>query len=77
MRKRDGLRQMRKTAVPNKKRTIEIATSVREAGARAEAEARRKTETEMSLKTKEIGGPSRPEPTRYGDWERKGIASDF
>src|SRR5689334_13653672 len=26
---------------------------------------------------KEIGGPSGPEPTRYGDWEKKGLASDF
>ena len=26
---------------------------------------------------KEIGGPSELEPTRYGDWERKGITSDF
>ena len=26
---------------------------------------------------KEIGGPKGLEPTRYGDWERKGIASDF
>jgi hypothetical protein len=26
---------------------------------------------------KEIDGPKGPEPTRYGDWERKGIASDF
>ena len=26
---------------------------------------------------KEIGGPSGPEPTRYGDWERKGRVSDF
>jgi hypothetical protein len=25
----------------------------------------------------EFGGPDGPEPTRYGDWERKGIASDF
>lgn len=25
----------------------------------------------------EIGGPSGPEPTRYGDWERKGRCSDF
>ncbi len=25
----------------------------------------------------EQGGPSGPEPTRYGDWERKGIAVDF
>ncbi|HEY2133726.1 MAG TPA: DUF1674 domain-containing protein [Acetobacteraceae bacterium] len=26
---------------------------------------------------KEIGGPSGPEPTRYGDWEHKGRCSDF
>lgn len=26
---------------------------------------------------KEIGGPKGPEPTRYGDWEQKGRASDF
>jgi hypothetical protein len=25
----------------------------------------------------ETGGPAGPEPTRYGDWERKGIVSDF
>jgi len=27
--------------------------------------------------TGEIGGPGGPEPTRYGDWERKGRISDF
>jgi len=27
--------------------------------------------------TKEINGPRGLEPTRYGDWERKGVASDF
>ena len=26
---------------------------------------------------KEFGGPKGPEPTRYGDWERKGLAVDF
>ena len=25
----------------------------------------------------EIGGVKGPEPTRYGDWERKGVAVDF
>jgi hypothetical protein len=26
---------------------------------------------------KEEGGPAGPDPVRYGDWERKGIAVDF
>ncbi|WP_292109448.1 DUF1674 domain-containing protein [Brevundimonas sp.] len=25
----------------------------------------------------EHGGPRGPEPTRYGDWEKKGLAVDF
>jgi hypothetical protein len=41
----------------------------------AEAEARRGKAPAPS--PKEFGGPQGPEPTRYGDWERKGIASDF
>jgi hypothetical protein len=28
-------------------------------------------------KPEEFGGPAGPEPTRYGDWERKGRVSDF
>ncbi|WP_369281031.1 DUF1674 domain-containing protein [Hyphobacterium sp. SN044] len=42
-----------------------------------EAEARRKAETEAAEQVAEEGGPKRPEPTRYGDWERKGVAVDF
>lgn len=26
---------------------------------------------------KEIGGPSGPEPTRFGDWEKNGRCIDF
>jgi hypothetical protein len=44
--------------------------------ARAEAEARRKTAAEADP-PKEIDGQKGPEPTRYGDWEKGGIASDF
>ncbi|MBR1153761.1 DUF1674 domain-containing protein [Bradyrhizobium sp. JYMT SZCCT0428] len=45
----------------------------------AEAEARRKAAeaTTAPAAQKELQGPKGPEPTRYGDWERKGIASDF
>jgi len=42
----------------------------------AEAEARRAAAAKEQAPT-EVGGPSGPEPTRYGDWERKGIVSDF
>jgi len=43
----------------------------------AEAEARRKAAAEARPMPKEFQGPKGPEPTRYGDWENKGIASDF
>ncbi|MDF1620344.1 DUF1674 domain-containing protein [Pseudothioclava nitratireducens] len=42
----------------------------------AEAEARRKQAAEMELPT-ELGGRDGPEPVRFGDWEKKGIAIDF
>ena len=32
---------------------------------------------EAPVKPREIGGPKGPEPTRYGDWERKGRCVDF
>ena len=35
------------------------------------------TEKPKAVPVKETGGPSGPEPTRYGDWERKGICVDF
>ena len=36
-----------------------------------------KTLEKALTKPIEVGGPQGPEPTRYGDWERKGIAYDF
>ena len=42
----------------------------------AEAEERRKKAKELDL-PKELGGRKGPEPVRYGDWEKKGIAVDF
>ena len=48
----------------------------------AEAEERRRLKAEEEAEADagrdgEIGGPKGKEPTRYGDWERKGIAYDF
>jgi hypothetical protein len=44
----------------------------------AEAEARRKEAAASAMRMqKEFQGSKGPEPTRYGDWEHRGIASDF
>ena len=37
----------------------------------------KKSKNLKSQKEKEIGGPTGPVPTRYGDWEKKGICYDF
>jgi hypothetical protein len=59
-------------AVPRKPHSPAAARAL------AEAEARRKAaEAKATHSPKEFSGPQGPEPTRYGDWERKGIASDF
>ncbi|WP_417806587.1 DUF1674 domain-containing protein [Thioclava sp.] len=42
----------------------------------AEAEERRRAAQGQALPT-ELGGRDGPEPVRYGDWEKKGIAIDF
>lgn len=64
--------------MPDQATDAEIAVRIAEAGkrAKAEAEARRAQEDKKQLPP-ELGGPKGPEPTRYGDWERKGIVSDF
>ena len=57
----------RKPLSPAAQRALAAAEARRQAAAQNEGEA----------KAKELQGPKGPEPTRYGDWERKGIASDF
>lgn len=42
----------------------------------AEAQARKKANPDPDLPA-ELGGRDGLEPTRYGDWEKKGITSDF
>ena len=57
----------------------QIAARIAEAAQRAKAEAQERRDKEQDKKQlpPELGGPKGPEPTRYGDWERKGIVSDF
>jgi hypothetical protein len=42
-----------------------------------EAEARRAAADAEKAKQKEVNGPKGHDPVRYGDWENKGICSDF
>lgn len=58
--------------------TPEIDPTLPPAAQRALAEAaeRRRKEKEAALPT-ELGGREGPEPVRFGDWEKKGIAIDF
>ena len=61
------------TSVPERRQLTPAAQR-----ALAEAEARRHAaEAHARPAARELQGPKGPEPTRYGDWESKGIASDF
>ena len=56
----------------------EKAKKLADAARRALAEAEeRKTKAAKSQLPTELGGRDGPEPTRFGDWEKKGITSDF
>lgn len=52
--------------------TPEAKRALEEAGARRAACNRAKDKPE-----REVGGREGPDPVRYGDWEKGGIASDF
>lgn len=61
-------------AAPGKVLTPEARRALEEAAQRREAE----MAADADKKTvEEWNGPSGQEPTRYGDWERKGITYDF
>ncbi|MCP9233879.1 DUF1674 domain-containing protein [Mesorhizobium sp. LMG 17147] len=53
-----------------------LTPAARRALAEAEARRQRYRETEATL-PREIGGRGGKEPGRYGDWEVKGLTSDF
>lgn len=64
--------------MPVKNSREQVSARIREAGERAKAEAEaRRLANKPGFLPKEIDGTKGPEPTRYGDWERKGLASDF
>jgi len=64
----DGMIQMLKKS--NKRLSAAAKRSLLEAEERKQKEKKK-------LLPNELGGRDGPEPTRYGDWEKKGIISDF
>jgi hypothetical protein len=61
---------------PTDKQINEKTLSPEARRALAEAEERRSRQKDLKL-PKEVNGRSGPEPTRFGDWESKGLTSDF
>ena len=60
--------------VPNAAPDKPLSAAARRA---LEEAAQRHAEAHAAAASAEQGGPKGPEPTRFGDWERKGIAVDF
>lgn len=61
-------------AIPEAERRAALPPAAQRA--LAEADARRETQ-DQDRRPVELGGRKGPEPVRYGDWEKKGIAIDF
>jgi hypothetical protein len=53
------------------------STTLPPAALRALAEAEERRRAAPPPLPPELGGRKGPEPVRYGDWERKGLAIDF
>ena len=60
-----------------RKASVEPLKAVPETAAAKVPEAGKAKAAKQQARPKEVDGPSGPEPTRYGDWERKGICVDF
>ena len=55
----------------------DIPADLPPAAQRALAEAAERRKQEKPALPPELGGRDGPEPVRYGDWEKKGLAVDF
>jgi len=66
--------------VSNQKKPLMSETSATDACAdpvESDKNAEPSVKRDDSARPRELGGPAGPEPTRYGDWERKGRCIDF
>ena len=67
------MKNMPENAAPGKKLSPAAKRALEEADARRKA----KVSADNADRPPEKAGPKGAEPTRYGDWERGGIAYDF
>jgi len=68
-----GMTDIPKNAAPGKTLSSAARRALDEAAARHKAQA----EADKAARPPEKAGPKGAEPTRFGDWERGGIAYDF
>jgi hypothetical protein len=61
----------------NRSRADETSCTGKTAVSRPTVIATPQTITPEADKSAEVGGPTGPDPVRYGDWERKGRCIDF
>ena len=79
-RRRQAIATMTKrktTKLPAKSPASVVKARIAEAAKRSLAEAEARRPKAPPERPAERGGQIGPEPTRYGDWEKKGIISDF
>jgi hypothetical protein len=72
--------QPQETPEPSRDNEIPVKRELPAAAVRAlrEAEERRRAASaQATTQEPEVGGRDGPDPARYGDWEKGGIASDF
>jgi len=69
--------QLTPEEIERRKSLPEAARRALEEADRRRAERKAELDALESAREGETGGPKTIEPTRYGDWERKGIAYDF
>ena len=62
---------------PETRRRAAAHRALEEAQTRRLEKAAQQSAQQSAQLPKETGGQEGPEPTRYGDWEKEGIISDF
>jgi hypothetical protein len=66
-----------KSEAPFKRKLSPQAERALQEAAARRTQQEKQDRARAETRAKEVGGAAGPEPTRYGDWEKKGLTSDF